>query len=98
MIGLPSWQERRRGRQSHQSIALHIDELVLHGVAQSDVATLTAAFSEELSRLAAQPASFAPLRAGHLQAAPYAAGAPRETGQAVAASVWAGVRQQGRTR
>ena len=98
MTPLPSWQARRRDRQSQQAIDLHIDELVLHGVAQADAAAMTAALGEELSRLAARPASFTPLQADHLAVAPYAAGAPRETGQAVAASLWSGVRQQGQTR
>ena len=93
-----SWQARRRGRQLQQAVDLRIDELVLHGVVHADVATLTTAMSDELSRLAAQAASFAPLDAEHLVAAPYAAGAPRETGQAVAAALWVGVRQQGQTR
>lgn len=94
----PSRQARRRARQSVPAVSFHIDKLVLHGVAQADASILTAAFSDELARLAAQPASFSPRHNAELVAEPYAAGAPREVGRAVAASVWSGVRQQGRTR
>lgn len=98
MTAHPSWQARRRARRSQPAVNFHIDQLVLHGVAQADAATLTAAFSDELARLATQPASSSPRRNAELVAEPYAVGTPREAGHAVAASVWSGVRQQGRTR
>lgn len=98
MTAPPSRQDRRRGGRAARAVELRVDELALHGVAQADAAALTAAMSEELSRLAGQVGDVASLRAGQLVAPPYAPGTPAETGRAAAAALWAGVGHQGRSR
>ncbi len=95
MSAAPSFQARRRAHQAQPAVTLQIDALVLRGVAPGDAATLAAALSDELSQLATQRAAFAPRQTEHWIAPPIAAGSPVETGRAVAAALWTGVRQQG---
>ena len=80
------------------SVDLHIDTLVLHGVAHADAPTLASALSEELSRLAREPAAFTSVRAESVQAAPYADGAPDAAGRAAAAALWAALPARGQQR
>lgn len=93
-----SWQARRRARQSPQTVTVHIDALVLHGFAQTDALVVAEALSDELSLLAAQPASVGPRHTERLAAAPYAAAGLHDVGQRVAASLWASVQQGGQKR
>jgi hypothetical protein len=98
MTAPPSRQARRRARQSRQAVELQIDALVLHGFAQTEAAEIAGAMNDELSRLAARPSSLAPGRANDVVADPYTPGTSRETGQLVAAAVFAGIQRQGGAR
>jgi hypothetical protein len=88
--------ERRRERTNSPvsgAVRLHIDRLVLQGVAQVDAGRLVRALEAELAGLAAQPSShFVPIMAASLPAARiYVGRAPEQTGRAVAAALWSGL-------
>ncbi len=98
MTAAASRQQRRRHGQQTPAVDLHIDTLVLHGVAHADAPALASALSEELSRLARAPSAFRPVQAESLHAAPYADGAPDASGRAVAAALWAALPARGQQR
>jgi len=79
---------------------IHIDRLVLHGVAQADAASLSAGLKSELQRLLVAPdvtrtlaglGHPACLRAGRVRIGP--AQSPSHTGQAIAGAIVRSVRR-----
>jgi hypothetical protein len=93
--------QRRRERSNRAAggaVRLHIDHLVLRGVAPGEAGRMTHALETELTQLAAQSGTrFVPMEAERLPAAPIVAGrVPEQTGRAVAAAVWSGIGQKGR--
>ena len=94
---------RRRGRTNAPSphdggaVRLHIERLVLHGVARAESIRVAGALESELARLAAQPGPrLAPTDTVSLPAARVTAGpTPERTGRAVAGAVWSGIAGSG---
>ncbi|HYM74177.1 MAG TPA: hypothetical protein VET89_14440 [Stellaceae bacterium] len=92
--------DRRRERTSPASagtVRLHIDRLVMRGVARGDIGRLVGALEAELTDLAAQPgAQFRPIATMGLPAARIAAGRmPEETGRAIGGALWSGIAEAG---
>jgi hypothetical protein len=83
-------RERHRPAQGQPAVRLHIEQLVLHGVAPAQAAAMRQGFEAELTRLAAEPGQvFAPAnarRVGPLHLT--SASAPDRTGRAAGAAVW----------
>src|SRR5215469_15244628 len=93
--------QRRRERATPSpggAVRLHIDHLVLRGVAPAEAGRLTRALEAELAHLAAQPGTrFQPIATERLPTAPIVSGRrPEQTGRAVASTVWAGIAPGGR--
>src|ERR1700722_14687195 len=93
--------QRRRDRANPivtGAVRLHIDHLVLRGVAQADARPLTRALEAELAYLAAQPgARFEPVSVNQLPTAPVVTDRlPEQTGRSVAATVWSSIGKKGR--
>ena len=92
---------RRRERaipSAGGAVRLHIDHLVLRGVAPAEARRLMAALRAELANLAAQPGTrFQPIAADRLPTAPIVVGRlPEQTGRAVASTVWSSIAQGAR--
>jgi hypothetical protein len=93
--------ERRRKRNTPSTggaVRLHIDHLILRGVALAEAGRLTRALEAELAHLAAQPGTrFQTIAADRLPNAPIVAGRlPEQTGRAVASTVWSRIASAGR--
>jgi hypothetical protein len=94
--------QRRRERSLPQadggSVRLHIDHLVLQGLAPVDANRVVGALQAELGGLAGQPGTqFTPMAADRLSAAPIATGRiPEQTGRSVASAVWSSIGQGAR--
>jgi hypothetical protein len=92
---------RRKGRPisaPNASVQLHIEELILHGVAPGEAARLAAALQAELGRYAAQPGQvFAPANAERANPIDFTPGrGPEATGRALASAVWTGALRAGK--
>ncbi|HME22859.1 MAG TPA: hypothetical protein VKI44_16245 [Acetobacteraceae bacterium] len=88
--------QRRRERATPSpdgAVRLHIEHLVLRGVAPAEAGRLRRALEAELAHLAVQPGTqFQPITADRLPTAPIVAGRlPEQTGRSVASTVWAGI-------
>jgi hypothetical protein len=86
---------RRRGRfpaaeTAARAVHVHIDRLVLHGVATADAPRLAAGLERELAARAVEPsAHFEALEAARLPPSRIAAGrVPEQTGRTAANAVW----------
>jgi hypothetical protein len=94
----PHRRDRRPISAPDASVQLHIEELILHGVAPGDAARLTAALQAELGRCAARPGQvFVPANAERASPIDFTPGrGPEATGRALASAVWIGVLQAGK--
>lgn len=93
--------QRRRDRANpitSGAVRLHIDHLVLRGVAAVDARRLTRALEAELAYLAAQPGTrFESVVVDQLPTAPIVTGRlPEQTGRSVASTVWSSIGKEGR--